>query len=393
MSAAHPIADTRGACWPEGPGLSVDTAQALACLALRDTAILLAASAAEASTGWLARYFDQLHGHFAAMPAAVAAAAFRPASAFLHLADARHEMTAAAALGLVRFAVGGPVCMPLAIVIPEAAFPGHGLYFPHLDAIVQPAGGPVVIESDGDDITFIWVDGSTATLPGSGIAAVGDTGTDRVTAVPRVAGLAMLNACAEVHDTGSGISPPASMSILPDEIDALEQGAALLAEVWPAAANASARFFNSVVVQPVQQDHVTSMTTDRLQGALITSCRDSIQVADALCHEGSHQRLGLFFRLDPLIVDDGAEVHVSPWRRDPRPLKGLLNGIHSFVNVATLYRHIAETQPDFADYAAELYRLQRDKVREGWETFAPLARPTPLGETFLAELETAVTAL
>jgi HEXXH motif-containing protein len=373
--------------------LSVDTAQALACLALRDTAVSLAASAAEADSGPRARYFDQLHGHFAAMPASAATAAFRPASAFLHLADARHETTAEGALGLVRFAVGGPLGTSLAIAVPEAAFPEHGLHFPHLDAIVQPAGGPVVIESDADEVSFIWVDGSSATLPACGIANIGDTGVDRVTAVPRVAGLAMLNACAEVHDSSSGVSPPASMSIQPDEIEALEQGAALLADVWPAAANASARFFNSVVVQPVQQDHVTSMTSDRLQGALITSCRDPIQVADALCHEGSHQRLGLFFRLDPLIVDDGAEVHVSPWRRDPRPLKGLLNGIHSFVNVATFYRRVTESQPDLAEYADELYCLQRDKVREGWETFAPLARPTPLGATFLAELEIAVAAL
>jgi HEXXH motif-containing protein len=145
------------------------------------------------------------------------------------------------------------------------------------------------------------------------------------------------------------------------------------------------------VLQPLPETgHVTSVTLGRLQGALIASLRDPVQVADALCHEGSHTRLGLLLHLDALLEDDGAAIHPSPWRQDPRPLKGLLNGVHAFVNVCEFYRRLASAEPTLAAAAEGVRELQRGRVLQAWDYLTSRARPTALGAFVMDDLAAAV---
>ena len=148
------------------------------------------------------------------------------------------------------------------------------------------------------------------------------------------------------------------------------------------------------MLQPLPEaGHVTSVTLGRLQGSLIASLRDPVQVADALCHEGSHTRLGLLLHLDPLLQDDGAAVHPSPWRQDPRPLKGLLNGVHAFVNVCEFYRRRALKEPTLAAAADDVRELQRARVLQAWDYLEARADPTTLGQFVMDDLAAAVEAL
>ncbi|GAA3300168.1 hypothetical protein GCM10020295_40210 [Streptomyces cinereospinus] len=60
-------------------------------------------------------------------------------------------------------------------------------------------------------------------------------------------------------------------------------------------------------------------------------------------HEFQHIKLGALINLGPLTEpppDPGPpeELFYAPWRDDPRPLEGLLQGIYAFFGVARFWR-------------------------------------------------------
>jgi len=54
---------------------------------------------------------------------------------------------------------------------------------------------------------------------------------------------------------------------------------------------------------------------------------DPAQMAETLVHEFHHIKLGGLTHLVRLTDDDQTASHYAPWRDDPRPLGGFLQGI------------------------------------------------------------------
>jgi HEXXH motif-containing protein len=379
--------DCDGACLPQAAGRGIDRVHARTIAALRAPALELLGHAHGMAAGWTQRVVAGLHDTLSALPMHDWLAAFRPSVAFFNLHPAVMERDPlAAALGLVRFVVGAPGRASGGFVIPEAAFAPAGLYLPHLGVVVAPGAGPLAVQLGSDAVRLTWSDGVSADLPTGRFELPRPDAAGRLLPVPAVAGWPLLNAVPEAHDAELPVQPPPAESIGAEELGLVEQAHELLQSVWPEAAAATQRFLHSLIVQPGAADHTTSVTLDFLQGTFIASLRDAVQVADAMVHEGSHTRLALLLRSDALVVDDGVARHASPWRLDPRPLKGVVNGVHAFLNVALFYRRLAERRPDLADMASEIYELQRSKVREAWALCAAHAQPTPLGRIFLDEL-------
>lgn len=73
-----------------------------------------------------------------------------------------------------------------------------------------------------------------------------------------------------------------------------------------------------------------------LRGAICLShSEDPLLQAETLIHEFSHQKMNQLLVVDPILVPgQGGQVFYSPWREDPRRLRGLLLGAHAFLNVA-----------------------------------------------------------
>lgn len=83
--------------------------------------------------------------------------------------------------------------------------------------------------------------------------------------------------------------------------------------------------------------HVSSSSSE-LPGLLFL-CGEPVGwvQAAAMVHEAAHQRLDAAFHVAPLLLpglDDA--LYASPWRSDPRPIRGVLAGVHAFVAVADL---------------------------------------------------------
>ena len=103
-----------------------------------------------------------------------------------------------------------------------------------------------------------------------------------------------------------------------------------------------------------------------------------VKVAEALCHELSHTRMSLVLELGPVLADDAQARHRSPWRRDPRPLIGLVNGVHAFLNVSRFYQKLASVDARHKKEADRVSTVQREKINAAWHEVrehAALDRP------------------
>lgn len=119
-------------------------------------------------------------------------------------------------------------------------------------------------------------------------------------------------------------------------------------------------------------------------GTIYLSLHDApLTMVEALIHEFSHNKLNALFELDRLIENPETELHKSPVRPDPRPLRGVLLAVHAFFPVARFYeRRIAAGHPELRERFDQI----RAKNREGCSILFPAARPTRLGGELLAEL-------
>jgi HEXXH motif-containing protein len=92
---------------------------------------------------------------------------------------------------------------------------------------------------------------------------------------------------------------------------------------------------------------------------LATEPPDAVTLAVTLVHEFQHIKLGALMHLLALTEDDGRSLYYAPWRDDPRPLGGLLQGIYAFFGIAGFWRqHRLTVEEPLADYEYLCSRVQ-----------------------------------
>ncbi|MFF7651281.1 HEXXH motif domain-containing protein [Streptomyces sp. NPDC007983] len=143
----------------------------------------------------------------------------------------------------------------------------------------------------------------------------------------------------------------------------------------------------SVVPVPyaAQPDPFSASSPEAYGCVLINAPVAEPDLAAALVHEAQHIKLSALMDLVPLIEGGREEVHHAPWRPDPRPLRGLLQGVYAFLGVTGFWqdrRHRAEDGPA-KDTAAFEFALRRVQTSHGLETLRTHAELTPLGRSFL----------
>jgi len=113
-----------------------------------------------------------------------------------------------------------------------------------------------------------------------------------------------------------------------------------------------------------------------------------------LIHESAHQRLFLHHLDDPVLLNDAEARHVSPLRREPRPMEGVFHAAWVSARMALAAREIARTANAPA-WAEDLERLGGVSLRN-FEDCIPVieaeARFTPLGQRLLADAREAMRA-
>jgi HEXXH motif-containing protein len=122
-------------------------------------------------------------------------------------------------------------------------------------------------------------------------------------------------------------------------------------------------FLHVIALKPLRAGGFTNLTHSDLPGAFIAGMiANPWELADTFIHEMAHGRLfaledgGTFFdetACDPLTDDR----YYSPWRDDPRPLRGVLHGVYVYVPVCVYWQRVLASGVTTGDMAA--YALDR----------------------------------
>ncbi|QGV79491.1 HEXXH motif domain-containing protein [Streptomyces ficellus] len=134
----------------------------------------------------------------------------------------------------------------------------------------------------------------------------------------------------------------------------LREAYALLVDVDPPTADAARVLLRSLQPLPPHEPfRVRSVTSGHGVGGMASSLPDSAaQCAATLVHELQHSKLSALLHLRPLYEPGRTRaLYYAPWRDDPRPLGGMLQGAYAFTAVARFWQAYAARYPRAADTA------------------------------------------
>jgi len=140
----------------------------------------------------------------------------------------------------------------------------------------------------------------------------------------------------------------------PAEVDAwralLDQAWRLIVHHLPDIADALSAGIDSLVPRPAVPFRMPSASTGEAFGSVIIARPpDAASLAATLVHEFQHVRLGGLLHLIRLHDEDPSERFYTPWRDDPRPIAGVLQGVYAFFGVTAFWRALARAdtkEPD-----------------------------------------------
>ncbi len=166
----------------------------------------------------------------------------------------------------------------------------------------------------------------------------------------------------------------------PQRLDAAEMDSwrALLEEAWlllvhhlPHIAHALPAGLDSLVPRPAVPFRMPSASTGEAFGsAIIARPPDATSLAATLVHEFQHIRLGGVLHLTRLHEEDPRERFYTPWRDDPRPISGVLQGVYAFFGVTAFWRALARAGMGALDRRATFeFAYWRDQT---WRTLCVL---------------------
>ena len=121
---------------------------------------------------------------------------------------------------------------------------------------------------------------------------------------------------------------------------------------------------------------------------------DQSTLALLLIHEFQHVKLGAVLDLYDLYDAADTRLYHAPWRDDPRPLEGLLQGTYAHIAVTDFWRvrQSAVVGPA-AEAAAARFAHWRDQTADAIESLAASGSLTPLGQQFIDGMRQSIAAM
>jgi HEXXH motif-containing protein len=192
-------------------------------------------------------------------------------------------------------------------------------------------------------------------------------------------------------------APPADR-LSPDDIrrwqNLFSDAWSMLARRLPIRGAELASGLRSVVPLATSDSEIARSGTSRDSlGAMGLTCpRSASEFVITLIHEFQHSKLSGMLDLVPMTVPDGRELHFAPWRVDPRPTAGLLQGAYAFLGVADAWRAL-RAEPLLEDRATREFAVVRRQVDVGLTALEESTELTGRGREFVTGLRAAVDLL
>jgi HEXXH motif-containing protein len=236
--------------------------------------------------------------------------------------------------------------LPVAASRGEVRLPGH---LRHLRlaqgdelVVVSASNGTLAVETSGGVQRLPVSDllGPQAPSSGSPVrqrAALAGAGIEVDAGEPFVR-LLFDDLNARPAEDGYGPRDLALMDPLPERVlPCFQLAVALLDRCWPAAATEVCTYTRVIV--PYTSQVSSTFTEAAFMGAVFMAearqpFSSAFYTAEHLLHESSHLRLTLVMEVDRLASWDPEATFESPWRRDRRPMMGLVQGAFVFARIA-----------------------------------------------------------
>lgn len=170
---------------------------------------------------------------------------------------------------------------------------------------------------------------------------------------------------------------------------AIEQAWALVMDVCPDLAAPISTGLFAIVPQPAAERFRTmSASAGDAFGSMIMSEPDDVaELAVTMVHEFQHIKLGGLLHLTSLHRREPAQRLYAPWRDDPRPLGGLLQGVYAFVGIVEFWRALrtraASPTRELAQFEFARWRVQ---VAATLATLRDLPELTDIGAEVIARM-------
>ncbi|GIF49514.1 HEXXH motif-containing protein [Asanoa ferruginea] len=117
----------------------------------------------------------------------------------------------------------------------------------------------------------------------------------------------------------------------------------------------------------------------------LTRPPSAAEFAVTLVHEFQHSKLSAMLDLMPMSDASDKTRYFAPWRVDPRPLAGLLQGVYAFVGVADTWRALREVDA-LTDEAQRQFATARMQVHTGLTSIEQSPGLTPAGRALVGQL-------
>lgn len=165
-----------------------------------------------------------------------------------------------------------------------------------------------------------------------------------------------------------------------------------LRAAWPVLPPASAAQVAAIVrvivpFQPPESGNFSiSISSPQVFGTVAMSRQpDKYLCAETLVHETQHLKLCALLDLVELARPDDGQLYYAPWRPDPRPVSGLLQGTYAYLGVSGFWREQrqAAPEPEVRQRANAEFARWRDGAATATATLLGSGQLTSAGETFM----------
>jgi HEXXH motif-containing protein len=168
---------------------------------------------------------------------------------------------------------------------------------------------------------------------------------------------------------------------------------AMLGAAWPLLSPASAAEIAQIVrvivpYQGPESGHVSTSSPQVFGTVAMSRQPDPYTCAETLVHETQHLKLCALLDLVALTRPDDGQRYYAPWRTDPRPASGLLQGAYAFLGVSGFWREQRRSalEPDVRRRAQAEYARWRDGAAHVAETLLGSGQLTQAGQGFATEM-------
>jgi uncharacterized protein len=185
--------------------------------------------------------------------------------------------------------------------------------------------------------------------------------------------------------TAEGLAPRLTAQEALEWERALRQGWQVLAAVYPAvAAEVAAAISVIVPLSRSVHGHVSSTSPDTFGAVAMSEPPDPDTCASTLTHELQHLKLCAVLDIIRLTLPDDGHRFYAPWRDDPRPVAGLLQGAYAHVGLTEFWRRRRRQAAGAARLRADgEFALWRAGTRRAIETLLSSNRLTTAGADFV----------